>query len=91
MNFILKHPLITEKATLLAEQGQYLFLVERQATKPEIKKAVEKTYKVIVTQVQVVNTRPKKRHLGPSSGIKPGYKKAYVSLKKGQKLDSIPQ
>ncbi len=91
MNFILKYPLITEKATLVALQGQYLFLVEDHATKPEIKKAVEKTYKVSVTQVQIVNTRPKKRHLGPSSGVKAGYKKAYVSLKKGQKLDIIPQ
>lgn len=89
--FLVKHPLITEKGTDLNQIGKYLFLVEKRANKPEIKKAIEIAYKVKVSNVNIVNTKPKKKRLGRTSGIKPGYKKAIVSLVKGQKLDIMPQ
>ncbi len=68
-----------------------MFRVAPHATKPEIKKAVAARYKVTVTGVQVVNVKPKQRRLGRSSGIKPGFKKAVVTLQKGQKLDILPR
>ncbi len=87
--FLIKNPIITEKATDLSALGKYIFLVEKGAAKPEIKKAVEGIYKVNVVDVQVINTRPKPRK-GRFPGEKPGYRKAIVTLKKGQKLDTLP-
>jgi large subunit ribosomal protein L23 len=88
--FLIKHPIISEKATLMAESGKYIFMVAQRAAAPEIKKAVEAIYKVNVIDVNVINVRPKSRRLGRTVGIKPGYKKAVVTLKKGQKLDILP-
>lgn len=90
MRFTLIHPLITEKATRLGARGEYVFLVDDAATKPEVRKSVEKTYKVTVVKVNIVNAKPKVRRLGRSIGTKPGYKKAIVRLAAGQKLDIIP-
>ena len=89
--FLVKNPLITEKGTDLSALGKYLFLVDKKATKNEIKKIVEKEYKVKVTKVNVMNTKPKPRRLGRSQGHRPGYKKAVVTLAKDQKIDVIPQ
>ena len=86
----LVHPLITEKGTVLAARGTYLFKVRTGATKPEVKKAVEAAYKVHVTRVAIVNTKAKQRRLRYSVGIKPGYKKAIVTLKAGETLDIVP-
>ena len=89
--FLVKNPLITEKGTDLSALGKYLFLVDKKATKNEIKKIVEKEYKVKVTKVNVMNTKPKPRRLGQSQGHRPGYKKAIVTLAKDQKIDVVPQ
>ena len=89
--FLVKNPLITEKGTDLSALGKYLFLVDKKATKNEIKKIVEKEYKVKVTKVNVMNTKPKPRRLGRSQGHRPGYKKAIVTLAKDQKIDVVPQ
>ena len=89
--FLVKNPLITEKGTDLSALGKYLFLVDKKATKNEIKKIIEKEYKVKVTKVNVMNTKPKPRRLGRSQGHRPGYKKAVVTLAKDQKIDVIPQ
>ncbi|HCX45223.1 TPA: 50S ribosomal protein L23 [Patescibacteria group bacterium] len=89
--FLVKNPLITEKGTDLSALGKYLFLVDKKATKNEIKKIVEKEYKVKVTKVNVMNTKPKPRRLGRSQGYRPGYKKAVVTLAKDQKIDVVPQ
>jgi large subunit ribosomal protein L23 len=89
--FVIKNPIITEKATTMAANGTYLFLVRDTATKPEIEKAVRSMYKVEPTKVRIVNTKPKQKRLGSSLGIRPGYKKAMVTLKSGQKLDILPQ
>lgn len=88
--FIIEHPLITEKAAARGSNGVYMFRVASHATKPEVKKAVAARYKVTVTAVQIVNVKSKRRRLGQSFGIKPGFKKAIVTLQKGQKLDILP-
>ena len=88
--FLVKNPIITEKATQISSLGKYLFLVDRQATKQEIKKVIKALYKVEVEDVNTINVKPKKRRLGRSTGVKPGFKKAVVTLKAGQKLDILP-
>jgi len=88
--FLIKNPIISEKATSISALGKYMFVVDKRATKPEIKKAVQEIYKVTVEDVNVMNIKPKKRRLGKSTGKKPGYKKAIVTLKKGQTLDILP-
>ncbi|MDP3729637.1 MAG: 50S ribosomal protein L23 [bacterium] len=89
--FLVKRPLITEKSTDLAKMSKYVFLVDDSATAPEVKKVVEQLYGVNVLKTNIINTKDKKRRLGTSVGIKPGYKKIIVTLKKGQKLDVVPQ
>jgi large subunit ribosomal protein L23 len=88
--FLIKHPLVSEKAVEGSKRGAYVFLVDRRATKPEVAKAVRVLYKVEVTSVRIVNMKPKRRRLGQTVGVKPGYKKAIVTLKKGEKLDILP-
>ena len=85
---VLVAPIISEKATRIAEkQNQVLFKVLRNATKPEIKAAVELMFKVEVESVQTVNQRGKEKRFGRSIGRRDHIKKAYVSLKKGQELN----
>lgn len=88
--FLIKNPIISERATNLSSLGKYVFLVADEATKPEVKKAIESIYKVNVEKVHVINTRPKPKNTGRYRGIKPGYRKAIVSIRKGQKLDVLP-
>ena len=88
---LLKRPFITEKTTLIHAEGKYVFLVADKANKSEIKKIVEKEYKVHVTQVNMINARPKARKRKGRVALKPGFKKAIVTLKKGEKLDTVPQ
>ena len=89
--FLIKNPIITEKAIRGSELGKYVFLVDKKATVNEIKKLVEAQYNVKVEKTNVVNVKSKTRRLGRTVGVKPGYKKVIVTLKKGQKLDILPQ
>lgn len=89
--FLIKHPLVTEKTTDLGQQGKYVFLADKNASASEAKKIVESTYNVKVVNTNVVNVKGKKRRLGATIGSKPGYKKIIMTLKKGQKLDVLPQ
>ncbi len=85
---LLVAPIISEKATRIAEkQNQVLFKVLRNATKPEIKAAVELMFKVEVESVQTVNQKGKTKRFGRSIGRRDHVKKAYVSLKPGQELN----
>ncbi len=85
---VLVEPIVSEKATAVAEKhNQALFKVLRNATKPEIKAAVELMFKVEVESVQTVNQRGKEKRFGRSIGRRDHIKKAYVSLKKGQELN----
>ena len=85
---VLVEPIVSEKATSVAEKhNQVLFKVLRDATKPEIKAAVELMFKVEVESVQTVNQRGKEKRFGRSIGRRDHIKKAYVSLKKGHELN----
>ncbi len=84
---VLVAPIISEKATAAAENNQVLFKVLRDATKPEIKAAVELMFKVEVDSVRTVNTKGKVKRFGGRIGRRDHVKKAYVSLKAGQELN----
>jgi large subunit ribosomal protein L23 len=85
---VLLAPIISEKATSVAEKNnQVLFKVLRDATKPEIKAAVELLFKVDVESVSTVIQKGKVKKFGRSIGRRDHVKKAYVSLKKGQELN----
>jgi large subunit ribosomal protein L23 len=85
---ILMAPIISEKATSVAEKNnQVLFKVLRDATKPEIKAAVELLFKVEVESVSTVVQKGKVKKFGRSIGRRDHVKKAYVSLKAGQELN----
>jgi large subunit ribosomal protein L23 len=85
---VLVAPIVSEKATSVAEKNnQVLFKVLRDATKPEIKAAVELLFKVEVESVQTVVQKGKVKRFGRSIGRRDHVKKAYVSLKEGQELN----
>lgn len=81
-------PVVTEKATLVAEKNQQIaFRVAPDATKPEIKAAVEMLFKVEVESVQVLNRKGKEKRFGRFVGRRRNERKAYVALKPGQEID----
>jgi large subunit ribosomal protein L23 len=84
---VLLAPIISEKATAAAERGEVLFKVLRDATKPEIKAAVELLFKVEVKSVQVLNQKGKTKRFGGRVGRRDHAKKAFVALKDGQELN----
>ena len=85
---VLLAPIVSEKATQVAEKhNQVLFKVLRDATKPEIKAAVELLFKVEVKSVQVLNQKGKTKRFGGRVGRRDHAKKAYVALKEGQELN----
>lgn len=85
---VLLAPQISEKSTFVADKfNQVIFRVMRDATKPEIKAAVELLFKVEVKSVQVLNQKGKTKRFGGRIGRRDHAKKAYVSLKAGQELN----
>lgn len=87
-SLLIKKPWVTEKAANLGPNRQYVFLVQKSATKPEIKKAIEGLYKINVVAVNVVNLPAKrKRFRGVMRNGGEGNRKAVVTLKEGQKID----
>ena len=80
-------PIITEKATGLSEQNKVLFKVRNDASKTSIKKNIEKIFKVNVLKVNTITKKSKKKIVRGKIGVKKGYKKALVTLKKGQSID----
>lgn len=91
LSLILEGPHITEKTTNLAQEGKYVFQVTNRANKTEIKKAIERLYKVKVESVNILNMPSKIRRVGRSIGRLAGFKKAIVSLQKGHKIDIFSQ
>ncbi|NTU59874.1 MAG: 50S ribosomal protein L23 [Deltaproteobacteria bacterium] len=84
---VLKRPLITEKSTLIREMSNtVLFEVDREATKAEIKQAVEKVFSVTVTGVRTAIVRGKNARMGRFTGRKKNWKKAFVTLKDGDQI-----
>jgi large subunit ribosomal protein L23 len=85
---VLVAPIVSEKATYVADKTNAVtFKVLQNATKPEIKAAVELMFKVEVTGVSVVNTKGKTKRFGRSVGRRDNVRKAYVTLKAGQELN----
>lgn len=85
---IIKVPLVTEKGSLIAEKSnQVLFKVWPDANKIEVKKAVEVLFKVRVVKVRMIRYLGKIRRVGKTMGRLPQWKKAYVTLKEGDKID----
>lgn len=83
------HPVISEKGTGMAEQGKYLFRVRRDSNKMEIKKAVQDIFKVKVREVNTMNVRGKMKRLRHRAGMTSAWKKAIVTLKKGEKIEFV--
>jgi len=81
-------PVVSEKGTYVADtHEQVIFRVVNDATKPEIKAAVELLFKVEVESVSVLNVHGKEKRFGRTVGRRRGWKKAYVSLKPGQEIN----
>tara|TARA_B100001027_G_C16227861_1_gene313068 strand:+ start:724 stop:1017 length:294 start_codon:yes stop_codon:yes gene_type:complete len=89
INFIdsIRNPIITEKATILSEQNKTVFKVHEKANKRVIKKNIEKLFKVNVVKVNIINQKTKMKLKQGKKSYKSGYKKAIVTLKKGQSID----
>ena len=83
----IRQPIITEKAPILSEQNNTVFKVHNSANKKTIKKNIEKLFKVNVTKVNIINTKTKKKVKQGKLSTKSGYKKAIITLKKGQSID----
>ena len=81
------NPIITEKATILSEQNKTVFKVHEKANKSIIKKNIEKLFKVNVIKVNIINQKSKIKLRQGKKSYKTGYKKAVVTLKKGQSID----
>lgn len=87
---VLKSPHISEKSTLVAERdNQIVFKVAVDATKLEIKRAVESLFEVEVDSVRTLNVKGKSKRHGQQLGKRVNWKKAYVSLKAGQDIDFL--
>jgi large subunit ribosomal protein L23 len=84
---VLLAPVVSEKSTNAGEVGQVVFKVVCDATKPEIKRAVEMLFDVNVDQVRVVNVNGKRKRFGVLQGRRNDWKKAYVRLQEGQDID----
>ena len=83
----IRHPIVTEKATILSEQNKTVFKVHNKANKISIKKNIEKLFKVNVIKVNIINQKTKLKMKQGKKSYKSGYKKAIVTLKKGQSID----
>lgn len=89
---IIKKPLITEKATVLREkENKYVFMVAKEASKPQIKSAVEALFKVGVEAVHTSVVPGKLKRMGAHSGYRADWKKAIVKLKKGQEIKVVEE
>ena len=80
-------PLVTEKSTNLSEQNKIVFKVPTKATKENLKKNIEKIFKVNVTKVNIINKKSKIKLTRGRKVKVPGFKKAIITLKKGQSID----
>ena len=80
-------PNVTEKSTLLSEHNKLVFKVHKSASKDNIKKSIEKIFKVNVIKVNTINSKGKTKMVRNRKTFKSGFKKAIITLKKGQSID----
>jgi len=88
---LVRRPIVTEKATILLEDNKYTFEVAPQATKPEIKAAIEALFEVKVVQVNTQKPPRKQRRMGRFVGYRPHYKRAIVTLAPGDSITLFPE
>ena len=84
---LIKKPVITEKATMASENGAVVFQVAMEATKPQIKEAVEAVFGVKVKAVNTTVTKGKHKRFRGIAGVRSDVKKAYVTLEEGNTID----
>lgn len=84
---IIRFPLVTEKSMKLSEENKVIFKVSKFADKNNIKEAVEKIFNVKVVDVNIINQKGKKKVFKGVKGIRADFKKAVVTLEKGQNID----
>ena len=84
---VLRRPLVTEKSTMASEHNQVAFVVPLDATKPEIRKAVEELFSVKVKAVNTLRQDGKQKRFRGRLGRRSDYKKAYVTLEEGHSID----
>ena len=84
---VLEQPWFSERATVLAAKGQYVFLVKPEATKPAVREEIERRYGVHVTSVNMITLKGKMKHYGRKMTLRNGIKKAIVTLKAGDKIE----
>ena len=80
-------PIVTEKSTNMSDQNKIVFKVPNSTNKEIIKKNIEKIFKVKVIKINTINKKPKTKTVRGKLGFKKGFKKAVVTLKKGQTID----
>ena len=80
-------PFVTEKSTNLSDQNKIIFKVSTKANKVNLKKNIEKIFKVNVTKINIINKQPRKKIVRGKKVKVSGYKKAIITLKKGQNID----
>ena len=80
-------PNVTEKSTALSDFNKVVFKVDKGASKKAIKKSIEKIFKVNVIKINTINLKGKTKLVRNKKAFKPGFKKAIVTLKKGQSID----
>ncbi|MDI6717507.1 MAG: 50S ribosomal protein L23 [Patescibacteria group bacterium] len=89
--FSVKQPWITEKSHKMTAENRYVFIVDKNANKSEVKKTIKSLYKVDPISINIIITKGKeKKFRGIASGKSSIYKKAIITLKKGQKIDIMP-
>lgn len=81
-------PHVSEKSTLMADKhNEFVFRVRSNATKDEVRKAVEMLFEVVVTRVTTLNVKGKRKRFAAVNGIRKGWKKAYVTLQEGDDIE----
>lgn len=87
---VIKRPLVTEKGQMAGEAAnQYYFAVDPNATKFDIRSAVQEIFKVKVTEVRTLNVRGKLKKVGQNAGRTAAWKKAIVTLKEGDRIEYL--
>ena len=86
-NEVLLAPVVSEKSYSLIEQRKYAFRVHKEAHKTQVRQAVEELFDVTVEGVNIVKVQPKPKRRGYNKGAKPGWKKAIVQLREGDKIE----
>ena len=86
---VLKQPVISEKSFASADAGKYVFVVDKKSTKTEIRNAIEKSFSVNVVSVNTLIISGKVKRFGKSFGKRSDFKKAIVTIKKGQTIEDF--